>query len=130
MNPKIIVPANKPTIDAIIIVEGKTDSQRLRSLFNVQTIETNGTALNIKTINLIKKAALTKQVILFLDPDGPGELIRKKLANSLEHFAQAFIKKSDMQSKKKIGIAEATDAAIINALKHTISFDQKMNSIS
>jgi ribonuclease M5 len=107
-------------------VEGKTDSQRLKTLFNVQTIETNGSALNSNTINLIKQASLTKKIVLFLDPDGPGEMIRKKLVNQLKHFEQTFIKKSDMKSKKKIGVAEA----IIKALKNVIGFDTNLNSLS
>jgi ribonuclease M5 len=130
MNHPVKEHTDKPTINALIVVEGKTDSQRLKTLFNVQTIETNGSALNSKTINLIKQVSLTKKIILFLDPDGPGEMIRKRLVNQLEHFEQTFIKKSDMQSKRKIGVAEATDNAIINALKNVIGFDTYLNTLS
>jgi ribonuclease M5 len=129
MNRHANVRTNKPFIDALIVVEGKTDSQRLKSLFNVQTIETNGSALNDKTINLIKRTSLNKKIILFLDPDGPGEAIRKKLTSHLNNFLQVFIKKSDMKSNKKIGVAEATDVAIINALKNAIKCDRHLNTL-
>jgi ribonuclease M5 len=121
--------AVKPFIDALVVVEGKTDSQRLKSLFNVQTIETNGSSLNNKVINLIKHASLTKEIVLFLDPDGPGETIRKKLASQLNNFSQVFIKKSDMKSRKKIGVAEATDSAIVNAFKNIIKYDAHLNTL-
>jgi ribonuclease M5 len=120
----------KPYIKEIVVVEGKTDSVKLQSLFNVDTIETNGSRLSKDTISLIKKANEHRGVILFLDPDGPGEMIRRKLENTLINFKQAFIKKTDVTSKRKIGIAEANDKAIINALKNVVTFNKNIESIS
>ena len=81
----------KIKIQQVIVVEGKTDTNHLKKLFNVDTIETNGSALNSCTLNLIKKAAETKGVILFLDPDYTGNLIRKKISQHLDKFDEAFI---------------------------------------
>jgi ribonuclease M5 len=120
----------KPFIKEIIVVEGKTDTAKLQSLFNADTIETNGSKLSNATIALIQKAAQNRGVILFLDPDGTGETIRRKLENNLIGFKQAFIKKSHMQSNKKIGVAEANDQAIINALKHVVTFNKNKMSIT
>jgi ribonuclease M5 len=120
----------KPIINEVIVVEGKTDTAKLQSLFNVITIETNGSHLSHDTITLIKKVAQERGVILFLDPDGPGEMIRRKLENSLIDFKQAFIKKTDIINNKKIGIAEASNEAIINALSGMISFKKNVASIS
>ena len=52
------------TINEVVIVEGKTDTQKLQKLFNVKTIETNGSALNKQTINLIKQAATSLRILL------------------------------------------------------------------
>jgi ribonuclease M5 len=120
----------KPKIDGIVIVEGKTDSNKLQSLFDVTTIETNGTHLSTKTIALIQQAAKHQRVILFLDPDGPGESIRRKLNKYLDHYDQAFVKKADSVSKKKVGVAEANDRAIIKALQHTLSYDKNQTSLT
>jgi ribonuclease M5 len=86
-------PIKKQKIKQVIVVEGKTDTNHLKKLFDVDTIETNGSAISKSTLNLIKQVAKTKGVILFLDPDYTGNLIRKKIAQHLEQFDEAFIVK-------------------------------------
>lgn len=112
----------KKFIKETVVVEGKSDTQKLQKIFHVKTIETNGSALTVKTINLIKAANAKNGVILFLDPDYQGKKIRNKIAQFLENFKECYISKNDMQkSSTKIGIAEANDLAIINAFKKYIS---------
>jgi ribonuclease M5 len=79
---------------------------------------------------LIKRASINNNIILFLDPDGPGEKIRKILQNELESFQQAFIKKTDIKNSKKIGIAEATDESIVKAFENLKYFNSKINTLS
>ena len=43
-------------IKEIIVVEGKSDTALLKELFEVDTIETHGLALDKKTLELIKEA--------------------------------------------------------------------------
>lgn len=118
----------KATINEIIVVEGKTDSQKLKKLFNVETIETNGSEISDSTIELIKKASIKKEIILFFDPDYQGERIRKKIQNNLKKCKNAFIKKSDiLLNSKKIGIAEASDESIIKALSLVTTFNINSN---
>ena len=122
---------SKQTIKETIVVEGKSDTVKLKSLFNVNTIETNGSALNQKTLELIKLANEKNGVILFLDPDGPGEKIRKQITEVLPQVKQCFIKKSDINKKsKKIGVAEAYKEAIIEALKNVVIFDKNQTTIT
>ena len=61
-------------INEIVVVEGKTDSQLLKELYDVDTIETHGLGLDDKTLELIKEASKTRGVIVLTDPDYPGEL--------------------------------------------------------
>ena len=56
-------------IKELIVVEGKNDTKRLQSFFDVETIETHGLGLSKDTIELIRKANEKRGVILFLDPD-------------------------------------------------------------
>ena len=42
-------------IKEVIVVEGKTDTQVLKSLFDVDTIETHGSAIDDHVISLIKE---------------------------------------------------------------------------
>ena len=68
---------NKKIIKEIIVVEGKNDTNQLKKYFNVETIETKGLGINKKTIDLIRNINDKRGVILLLDPDTPGEKIRK-----------------------------------------------------
>ncbi|EGZ31469.1 ribonuclease M5 [Malacoplasma iowae] len=121
----------KPKIKEVVIVEGKTDSAKLKSIFDVSTIETNGLALTKNKIEEIKKIANDVGVILFLDPDGPGEKIRKILIQQIPVSYNCFISKKDiLNKKKKIGIAEASVESIIEAFKNIKKFDNDINTIS
>ena len=113
--------SNLPIIKEVVVVEGKTDTTHLKRLFDVQTIETNGSAINKKTMSLISQAAKNVGVILLLDPDSTGELIRKKIASNLTEYKQAFIKQNKWNTKK-IGVCEADDEAIIEAIKNVTTF--------
>lgn len=121
---------NKPIIDGIVIVEGKTDTAKLQSLFNVETIETNGSALNKKIINIIKEVAKHNKIILLLDPDGPGEKIRSQLINEIEQCFNIFLDKKDIKKSKKFGVAEAYDEALMNAFNNLIKFDNNIQSLT
>ena len=68
----------KEKISEIVIVEGKTDSNKLKSIFDVNTLETNGLALSKRKLNEIISISKERGIILFLDPDGPGEKNKKK----------------------------------------------------
>lgn len=117
-------------IKEIIIVEGKTDTAKLKSLFDVDTLETNGLSLSKKKINDIINISKNRGVIIFVDPDGPGEKIRRMLIENIPLSKNCFIKKTDIIKSKKIGIAEAENQAIIDALKNCVTFIKNNNSIS
>ncbi len=117
--------------NTVIIVEGKTDTIKLKKIFpNIETIETNGFAINSEIISLIQQATKTSDVICFLDPDGPGKKIRQTIISAIPNIKHAFIDIDLLRGKKKIGIAEANDQDIINALENLIEFKEKNNSIS
>ncbi|MCV3754281.1 ribonuclease M5 [Ureaplasma zalophigenitalium] len=124
----------RPKIRPVIVVEGKTDQQKLSSLVNAEFILTNGSQISQQTLDLIKEVQQTKGVILFLDPDYQGERIRKIITNYVQApVYHCFIKKTDMQSEnsKKIGIAEADNKILLECLqKYCLPFntpdDQRM----
>ena len=47
-------PIKKQKIKQVIVVEGKTDTNHLKKIFDVDTIETNGSAISKSTLNLMK----------------------------------------------------------------------------
>lgn len=121
---------NKKVIKEVVVVEGKTDTCKLKSIFDVQTIETNGLNLSKSKMNEIKRIAKTKGIILFLDPDGPGEKIRKKIMEEVPGAFNCFIKKDDIKrNSKKIGIAEANVEAIIKAFDNVKKFTNNNKSL-
>ncbi|QEH62408.1 ribonuclease M5 [Spiroplasma chinense] len=114
-------------INQVIVVEGRSDTAKLQKIFgkdNVETIETNGLALSESTLNVIQDVNQKRGIIVFTDPDGPGLLIRDKI-NSYLNFKcfNAFINKKSIKDSKKIGIAEANDEDIKNALNNLITFN-------
>src|SRR5699024_1736515 len=63
-------------VKEIIDVEGKSDTTKIKLAVDADTIETNGSAINDETLALIAHAKEKRGVIIFTDPDYPGERIR------------------------------------------------------
>ena len=117
-------------IKEIIVVEGKSDTALLKELFEVDTIETHGLALDKKTLELIKEANKTRGVIVLTDPDFPGKKIRDQIQTVVPNCKHAFVSKKDATGKKKLGIAEANKEAVVLALENMVSFDVDNQSIT
>ncbi|RHH68707.1 MULTISPECIES: ribonuclease M5 [Vagococcus] len=110
----------KEKISEIVVVEGKDDTKRLQQVLDVDTIETNGSALNNETLDKIKHAQRVRGVIVFTDPDFPGEKIRKQIMVVVPDAKHAFISREKGAPKKKhgsLGVEHASNEAIIQALK-------------
>ena len=117
-------------IREIVVVEGKNDTKRLRSFFDLDTIETHGMSLNEETIDLIRKLNEKRGVILFLDPDSPGEKIRDRLNKQIPGLKNAFVMKEDARTKKKVGIEHASKEVLADALKNLITYGDCEESLS
>lgn len=81
---------NKPKIEEIIVVEGKDDTRRLQEVFDVDTIETIGSAIDDTILDQIEHAQETRGVIVFTDPDFSGEKIRKIIMEVVPDAKHAF----------------------------------------
>lgn len=117
-------------IREVIVVEGKNDTKRLQSFFEVDTIETHGAGLKKETIELIREINDKRGVILFLDPDTPGERIRKRLNEEIPGLKNAFVMKEDARTRKKVGIEHADERTLRDALNHLISYQECKDSIN
>ena len=104
-------------INEIVVVEGKTDSQLLKELYDVDTIETHGLGLDEKTLELIKEASKTRGVIVLTDPDYPGLKIRNQVEKYVQNCKHAFVDRKDAIGRKKLGIAEANKEAVKKAIE-------------
>ncbi|WP_099364148.1 ribonuclease M5 [Fredinandcohnia onubensis] len=105
-------------IKEIIVVEGKDDTVAIKRAVDADTIETNGSAVNQAVLETIKHAQQVRGVIVFTDPDYPGERIRKIVANAVPGCKHAFLPKKEALAKsgKKVGVEHATPEAIRKAL--------------
>lgn len=117
-------------VNEIIIVEGKTDTQVLKSFLDVDTIETGGSAISKETLDYIKTTSLTRDIIVMTDPDFPGKQIRDKIQQVVPNCKHAFVHKKDAIKKNKVGIAEASKEAILEALENVVTFNEQNESIS
>ena len=104
-------------IKEVIVVEGLDDTAAIKRAVDADTIETGGSAINEVTLRKIKMAQQKRGVIVFTDPDYPGERIRKIVSQSVPGCKHAFIKKEDARKKgSNLGVEHATPEAIRQAL--------------
>lgn len=108
-------------IKEIVVVEGKTDTALLKELFEVDTIETHGLALDDKTMALIKEASKKRGIIVLTDPDFPGKKIRDQIQKEIPECKHAFVAKKDAEAKKE---------AVIAAIENVVTFDANKESIT
>ncbi|AKS37044.1 ribonuclease M5 [Anoxybacillus gonensis] len=105
-------------IKEIIVVEGRDDTVAIRRAVDADTIETNGAAINDETIERIRLAQQQRGVIIFTDPDYPGEKIRKTIAERVPGCKHAFLTREEARGKhgKGLGVEHASIEAIRTAL--------------
>lgn len=110
-------------IKEIIVVEGKSDTISINRAVQADTIETNGSAINKRTLNSIKLAQEKRGVIVFTDPDYQGERIRKIISQHVPGCKHAFLTKAEAFKDKKssLGIEHAKPETIRRALEKVYS---------
>lgn len=110
-------------IKEVIVVEGKNDTNVLKSYFDCDTIETHGTHLSETTLKLIEETNKVRGIIIFTDPDSPGEKIRTMINQRINGCKNAFVHKENSRTTKKVGIEHASRETLEEALRHVVTFD-------
>lgn len=103
----------------IIICEGTHDEQKIKTAYpEASCIITNGSEISQDTLTLIKALAEKHEIIIFTDPDFPGERIRNRVMQVVPNAKHAFIKKHKCisENNKKVGVEHATVEDIKEAL--------------
>jgi len=104
---------------AIIVVEGLHDEINIKSVYpNANCVITNGSEVSKDTINLLKELSKNNEIIVFTDPDSPGERIRSIISEAIPNCSHAFLRNYECRSKngRKVGIEHASKDVIIDAL--------------
>ncbi|MET3683771.1 ribonuclease M5 [Alkalibacillus flavidus] len=104
-------------IQEIIVVEGRDDTAKIKQAVEADTIETNGSAINDETLERIKHAQAKRGVIIFTDPDYPGERIRRIVQEHVPGCKHAFMPKDLAKGTNGLGVEHATKQAIRDALQ-------------
>ncbi len=115
---------DKQKIRELIVVEGKNDTANLRQYFECDTIETGGTHLGKFTLDMIRRAKEVRGVIVFTDPDSPGNRIRKAVNAAVPGCLNAFIDKDKAKTTHKVGVEHAGYEALSEALQNLVTYDE------
>ncbi len=108
----------------IIIVEGKSDTRRLKEIYpDVITFQTSGMGLDDDKIAELKRLeASGAELICMTDPDYPGERIRQILSDELPTLKHAYVSRAKSRAANgKIGIESAEQSEIEKALDSVLS---------
>lgn len=120
----------KPRIREIIVVEGKNDTNTLQTYFACDTIETGGDQINPVTLERISMAQQKRGVIVFTDPDHPGEHIRRQIQEAVPGCKHAFIDKKKARTERKVGVEHACKEDLWESLNHLVTFEKGNESLS
>ena len=116
-------------ISEVIVVEGNHDKARLKQCdHTLDIVITNGQEIALDTLKMLKTLNQTRGLILMLDPDAPGEAIRRRIESVVGKTKHIFLPKHACidATKGKVGIEHAKLSVLKAALKeHT----QKAQSI-
>lgn len=108
-------------IKEVIVVEGRDDTAKVKQAVDADTIETNGSAIDDAILQQIKHAKEKRGVIIFTDPDYPGERIQRIIDERVPGCKHAFLTQAEARAKhpeaKSLGIEHASVEAIRNALQ-------------
>ncbi len=120
-------------MDDIIVVEGTHDVIKIHEAYpNANCVITNGSEISVDTINYIKELSKSHNIIVFTDPDYPGERIRSKIEEIVPNCKHAFIRKKDAHSHnfKKLGVEHATKEVIIECLENVYENNKSEDTIT
>lgn len=103
-------------VHEIIVVEGLHDKQAIDSVVSADVWILGGDRIARTVLDELRRASLRRGVIVFTDPDGPGERIRRRVDDAIPGCKHAFLSRESATSSQGIGVEHASKAAILQAL--------------
>ena len=119
----------KPRISEVIIVEGRYDKNTLLQVVDASVLELGGFRIyhNRELLDLLRRLAAERGLILFTDPDGAGFQIRNFLRGALppDRVKHAYIpdiygkerRKRKAGKEGKLGVEGMKPEVILDALR-------------
>ena len=118
-------------IKEAIVVEGRYDKNTLSQIVDATVFETNGFGIfkDKQKMDLLRRVAEKKGLIVFTDSDGAGFVIRNRIKSSIpaQHLKHAYIpdiygkerRKTAPGKEGKIGVEGMTREVIYDALRRS-----------
>lgn len=118
-----------------IVVEGKYDKNKLSQIFDTVIIEVGGFGLfkNDEKMNMLRRIAETRGLVVLTDSDGAGLVIRNRIKSCISNgkVYHAYVpdvigkeKRKNRPSKEgKLGVEGMPDEIIIEAVKNSGAMD-------
>lgn len=105
----------------LFVVEGIHDEMHLKKHYpDILTLSVGGSAINEDSLQFLKFYQNVFDIVLLLDPDYPGNKIRKKLENELNAVQHIFVDELKAKHKRKVGIEHMSKKDLDDALKQII----------
>lgn len=106
-------------IKEVIIVEGKSDIQAVKRAFdgNVDVVATHGLGLGKALIKEISELNERRGIIVLTDPDYAGKRISNIIRDHIPNAKFANIARAKAMKNQNIGVENASDKAIIEAIE-------------
>jgi ribonuclease M5 len=104
-------------IKEVIVVEGYHDKQAIDAAVEADCLLSNGSAVSETFLKQVERAAKERGVIVFTDPDRPGERIRRLVARRVPGCKHAFLPKHEALANGDLGIENAKPESIRRALE-------------
>jgi ribonuclease M5 len=117
-------------INELIVVEGHHDEAALKRIVDADVITTHGLHQDETLIPLLREAVKTRGVIVFTDPDHPGETIRRRIAEAVEGVSHAYLSAKDARHRSKVGIEHASPEVLLEALSHVITWGDGVSDLT
>ncbi|WDL99007.1 ribonuclease M5 [Alicyclobacillus sp. ALC3] len=106
----------RPIISEVVVVEGLHDRQAVERAVQADVWVLGGDRVAHRTLAELRRAATSRGVIVLTDPDGPGERIRRRVADAIPGVRHAFLSRRLARSSHGVGVEHAPDEAIVEAL--------------
>lgn len=117
-------------ITELIVVEGQHDEAALKTILDADIVITRGLHADEALFDVLREAVKTRGVIVFTDPDHPGQRIRQRIAEAVPGVRHAFLNADDARGRGKVGIEHATPEALREALRHVITLTTSTGSLT
>lgn len=107
---------SKPVMRELVVVEGLHDRQAVERAVVADVWVLGGDRVGHQILSELRRACASRGVIVFTDPDGAGERIRRRVADAVPGSRHAFLMREQAHSVHGIGVEHATPDDIAAAL--------------